>query len=260
MSQQQNLTLDTFVGLAVLRATGARELVVHYNGSGDSGGIEEVYAHTGEPSATVTADDEIEADALEEATFEGYEAAGERVPIDEKLKASIEAWAWAHAIPGYGWENNEGGYGTVVVNLESMTVVVRHIDRVEDSLDPATRTVPVPTGELTDTLARVLTGDVPVLELSVYSYRSAFPFTDWMIGAGDKREPALSDDEVDVLKQWADQVWTAMLPSAGASDTDFTADVRFTHSGTDPARFEAEFTLRGTVVEDGPPNISSTTL
>jgi hypothetical protein len=92
------------VHLAILKGTGVKQIRIEYAGGGDSGQTERVVA---------------------------LGANDEELPIPEPLSAEIDQWAWAEAIPNTGWWNNEGGYGTVTIDLDTMQAEVEHTDRGE---------------------------------------------------------------------------------------------------------------------------------
>lgn len=86
--------------LSQLRALGIAEVIAEYEGYGDSGNVEDV---TVQP-------------------------AGIEVPDDLTTKLEDFAWSVAyHQHPGF--ENNEGGYGTLTWNVTADSITLDHADR-----------------------------------------------------------------------------------------------------------------------------------
>ena len=86
--------------LPQLRALGIAQVTAEYEGYGDSGNIEDV---TVQPS-------------------------GLKLPDD--LRTKIEDFAWSvayHQHPGF--ENNEGGYGTLTWDVTADSIALDHADR-----------------------------------------------------------------------------------------------------------------------------------
>ena len=83
-----------------LRALGVTEVIVEYEGYGDSGNVEDV---TVQP-------------------------AGIALPDDLCTKVGDFAWSVAyHRRPGF--ENNEGGYGTLTWDIAADSITLDHADR-----------------------------------------------------------------------------------------------------------------------------------
>ncbi|WP_068117765.1 DUF6878 family protein [Tropicimonas marinistellae] len=86
--------------LPQLRALGIAEIVAEYEGYGDSGNIEDV---TVQPAGIVLPND---------------------------LMTKLEDFAWSvayHQHPGF--ENNEGGYGTLTWDIAADSITLDHADR-----------------------------------------------------------------------------------------------------------------------------------
>ena len=86
--------------LPQLRALGVTEVIAEYEGYGDSGNVEDV---TVQP-------------------------AGVEIPGD--LRAKVEDFAWSFAYHHHpGFENNEGGYGTLTWDVTADSITLDHADR-----------------------------------------------------------------------------------------------------------------------------------
>ncbi|APX26217.1 MULTISPECIES: DUF6878 family protein [Salipiger] len=86
--------------LPLLRALGITEVVAEYEGYGDSGNIEDV---TVQPAG---------------------------VELSDELNTKVEDFAWSvayHQHPGF--ENNEGGYGTLTWDVIADSIALDHADR-----------------------------------------------------------------------------------------------------------------------------------
>ena len=82
---------------------GYRYIIITYEGSGDSGAIEEVYM----------------SNTLDDIT--------DQTLITDPDKDCIESWAYT-AILGEisDWYNNDGGYGTIVIDVDDCTYTVEN--------------------------------------------------------------------------------------------------------------------------------------
>lgn len=90
--------------LEQLRALGVTEVAAEYEGYGDSGNVEDI---TLQPSATV-------------------------LPTD--LSSQLDEFAWAFAYQQHpGFENNDGGYGTLTWDLTKDSIDLDHADRYVES-------------------------------------------------------------------------------------------------------------------------------
>ena len=90
--------------LAQLRTLGVTEVTAEYEGYGDSGNVEDI---TLQPS-------------------------GIALPTD--LSSQLDEFAWAFAYQQHpGFENNEGGYGTLTWDLTKDSIDLDHADRFVDS-------------------------------------------------------------------------------------------------------------------------------
>jgi len=89
---------------AQLRALGVTEVTAEYEGYGDSGNVEGI---TLQPTETA-------------------------LPSD--LSSQLDDFAWAFAYQQHpGFENNEGGYGTLTWDLAKDSIDLDHADRFVDS-------------------------------------------------------------------------------------------------------------------------------
>jgi hypothetical protein len=104
--------------LAALKRSRARRVTIDYDGEGDSGQIGEVAAEsaTGRP-----------VDLVRKITLnlrgEPYQYA--------TLQEALEDFAWVVlAVYHSGFENNEGGFGTLSFDVRKGTVTLEHNDRI----------------------------------------------------------------------------------------------------------------------------------
>lgn len=100
--------LPFLVGLKALHAKGVAKIVITYSGSGDSGQVDDVEAR---------ALDEVEAD----------------MKLDHKLVEQLENWAYG-IIPA-GFENEDGGYGRVEIDLATLKATLYHTDYITETVD-----------------------------------------------------------------------------------------------------------------------------
>ena len=90
--------------IAQLRAIGITEVTAAYEGYGDSGNVEDI---TVQPN--------------------GIEIAGD-------LSTKLEDFAWSFAYEHHpGFENNEGGYGTLTWDISVDSITLDHADRYVES-------------------------------------------------------------------------------------------------------------------------------
>ena len=105
---QDDLEEAAFV--SSLKNMGITELVAEYDGSGDSGSIESVYCED-EDGNNIHADD-VTLSKVEEMLYQ------------------ILSYEY-----DYDWYNNEGGYGTVRINIEDKTWKVDGVVRTTQDAD-----------------------------------------------------------------------------------------------------------------------------
>ena len=87
---------------AELLALGADELTGHYDGYGDSGNVEDISATKG----------------------------GEPIELSDDLTQRLDSFIWSLGYNRHpGFENNEGGFGTLTWDLGTDEITVDHSDR-----------------------------------------------------------------------------------------------------------------------------------
>jgi len=90
--------------LVQLRALGVTEVTAEYEGYGDSGNVEDI---TLQPSG---------------------------IALPSELSSQLDDFAWAFAYQQHpGFENNEGGYGTLAWDLTKDSIDLDHADRFVES-------------------------------------------------------------------------------------------------------------------------------
>jgi hypothetical protein len=106
---------------AALAKAGIRRVTVDYDGSGDSGQIENVEAW--DPG------DERMAFPSGTMVHLASETADQFLP--ESLEAAVEtlAWDYLEISVGWGWENNDGAFGTFVFDVPARTLTLEHNER-----------------------------------------------------------------------------------------------------------------------------------
>jgi hypothetical protein len=111
---------DKAVLFAVLAAAGIHRVTVEYDGSGDSGQIENIEAwNVGNQKIPLPCDLTIPASEHPE-----------HPRAERKLEEAIEALAWEYLYDLYwGWENNDGAFGTFVFDVPARTIALEHNER-----------------------------------------------------------------------------------------------------------------------------------
>lgn len=90
--------------LSQLRALGITEVTAEYEGYGDSGNVEDIMLQPTE------------------------------IAIPPELSSQLDDFAWAFAYQQHpGFENNEGGYGTLTWDLSKDSIDLDHADRFVES-------------------------------------------------------------------------------------------------------------------------------
>jgi hypothetical protein len=121
--QQQEARLPTYKGavLKLLRRAGAAEAIIEYDGEGDDGQIVAVTLH--DARGKELPDKPLPVPA--KRTF------AELHLSQDSLEGALEAFAWELlSIHHEGFENNEGAYGTITVDVKQQIVAIEHNARV----------------------------------------------------------------------------------------------------------------------------------
>lgn len=101
--QKETNTLVLKKHIIKAKDNGYSYIIITYEGSGDSGAIEEVYMSN-------TLDDRAD-----------------QTPIIGLDKDCIESWAYAEILDNISdWYNNDGGYGTIVIDVNDCTYNVEN--------------------------------------------------------------------------------------------------------------------------------------
>ena len=109
----------------ILAAAGITSVLVRFDGSGDSGQIEEIDAVAGDKPVSLP-DSKI---TIQRAHWDASEAE----ITESSVKDAVETLAYdfleeTHA----GWENNEGAYGDFTFNVAARTITLDYNERYED--------------------------------------------------------------------------------------------------------------------------------
>jgi Family of unknown function (DUF6878) len=106
---------------AALAEAGIRCVTVEYDGSGDSGQIENVEAWNAGNERIPFPSPFIVRLISEDP---------DRLPSPTSLEGSVENLAWDYLEERHdGWENNDGGFGTFVFDVPSRTITLEHNER-----------------------------------------------------------------------------------------------------------------------------------
>ena len=109
-----------------LVAAGITSVLVHFDGSGDSGQIEGIDATAGEQPA------EIPNGNIEIAQVRWGDANVERTTLS--VRDAIESLAYDFLEQTHGgWEDNEGAYGEFTFDVAQRTITLDYNERVETS-------------------------------------------------------------------------------------------------------------------------------
>jgi hypothetical protein len=120
-----------FTKRAILKALSARgiaSVTIEYDGGGDSGQIGDISAYDAKRRPV-----DIER-PVQLALYRG-KAASEY----DSLREALDDFAWlllAHFHAGF--ENNEGGYGTITIDVGERSVTLNHDDRVVETVHTRT--------------------------------------------------------------------------------------------------------------------------
>jgi uncharacterized protein DUF6878 len=105
---------------AALTEAGIHRVTVDYDGSGDSGQIENVEAWDADNDRTPFPSGVKIQLASENPAY----------PLSEQnLEAAVETLAWDYLEIYFGWENNDGAFGTFVFDVPARTVMLEHNER-----------------------------------------------------------------------------------------------------------------------------------
>lgn len=121
----------TSVKSALLKALAARRIAtveITYDGEGDSGQIQDIVA-VGVGTSRVPLDRPVTMALLEAKEPTRYQS----------LSEAIDDFAWT-VLQEYhgGFENNDGGYGTIVIDVAKGIVTLDHNDRYTDVVNSTT--------------------------------------------------------------------------------------------------------------------------
>jgi len=116
--ERESFARNREVIFAALEARGITSVTVLYEGSGDSGGIEDLSPMP--TNASLEGDVTVLRNSWEKA-----ELVSEAVPLRELLEdTAMQIVSFDHG----GWENNEGGGGEVTWDVAEKTVTLEHYD------------------------------------------------------------------------------------------------------------------------------------
>jgi hypothetical protein len=106
MSERDDFTLQELVGFKVLQGDGWKSLVLIYDGGGDEGYVETIGVVKRSAQQIVDSEFDVPTDEINTLPKSLDENA-----IEESIVNSV--------MGGYGWGNNEGSFGIVVIDLET---------------------------------------------------------------------------------------------------------------------------------------------
>jgi hypothetical protein len=105
---------------AALAEAGIHKVTVEYDGSGDSGQIEDVAAWNA-GDTRIQFPSEINIQLISEIP--------EHPLPEQSFEAAVETLAWDYLEIYSGWENNDGAFGTFVFDVPARTVTLEHNER-----------------------------------------------------------------------------------------------------------------------------------
>ena len=109
-----------------LAAAGVTHVIVSFDGSGDSGQIENIEVKAGEETAA------LPAHAVELARAEWSKSEPQRVTVN--IREAIEQLAYDFLTTKHsGWEDNEGAYGEFLFDVAARTITLDFFERFVDS-------------------------------------------------------------------------------------------------------------------------------
>jgi hypothetical protein len=125
--RREKLPAAKAVLLAALKKTRAASVTIVYDGEGDSGQIGDITAKSAGARRPLKLSGTVSLDL--DGTLKEYAS----------LEEAIEQFAWdvLHAYHD-GFENNEGGYGTITIDVAKGMVTIDHNDRIIDVFNTMT--------------------------------------------------------------------------------------------------------------------------
>lgn len=120
--------------LTALAALAVTEVIIRYDGGGDSGDVSEIslLPENAEVSQQLTTQ-QINYHSIVGESIDGqyhYRLAASLVSIDDALRDFALTWVDAHH---GGWENNEGGAGVIHINVADPRFELSHIEYYTES-------------------------------------------------------------------------------------------------------------------------------
>lgn len=108
---------------AALAEAGIHKVTVEYDGSGDSGQIEDVAAwNAGNERMPFPSNPKIQL-VSENPDY---------LLPEQSFEEAVEHLCWDYLEIYYGWENNDGAFGTFVFDVPARTVTLEHNERFTD--------------------------------------------------------------------------------------------------------------------------------
>ena len=119
---------DKAILFAALAKAGIHRVTINYDGSGDSGQIESIEAWNA-ANQKIPLPYEVTIQASEHP---------EHPRAERKLEEAIEALAWEYLHDlHWGWENNDGAFGTFVLDVPARTITLEHNERYTEVNTPS---------------------------------------------------------------------------------------------------------------------------
>ena len=121
--------------LAALAKLNVTDVIVHYDGGGDSGDVSEVSVlpeslNVAEQLATVQVNYYYLLGEYREGQYH-YQLESHLVSLDDALRDFALTWVDAHH---GGWENNEGGAGVVTIKVAEPNFLLEHVEYYTESV------------------------------------------------------------------------------------------------------------------------------
>jgi hypothetical protein len=118
--------------IAALAAANITRVELEYEGRGDSGQIESVYAFDGKGSEVALPDVKVSVTTVERMQLGGYSFPIETTDLEDAMKQI--AYEQLEQRFG-GWEIHDGSKGSVVFNMESRELEVRNMPYAEEQCE-----------------------------------------------------------------------------------------------------------------------------